>query len=160
MILWVLLGVFVLLKQTPGLGSFLSVILAFAPFLIYLGILILYLISLFLLFYVAPAIAFKGLEKGAVFQTVMKRLEVNPFFNILLLIMALLPFGFILILLFSALTLTGCVANQDQALLQTTLQRLFVMIPFVALLTPAVIFFFNFAAESYMFMQKHLRHLS
>jgi hypothetical protein len=158
-LLWMLLGIFVLLGQTPALGDFFSIVLAFAPFLIHLGILILCLISLFLLFYVAPAIAFKGLEKGAVFQTVTKRLEANPFLNILLLLTALLPVGFVLTLLLTATTLTGSVCLDSQTLLQKTLQWFFIMLPFTAILTPAIIFFFNFAAEGYMFMQKYVRHL-
>lgn len=156
-LLWMILGIFILLRQTPALGDFLSIILAFAPFLVNLGTLILCLVSVFLLFFVAPAIAFKGLEKGAVLQTVIKRLEINPFINILLLLTALLPVVFVVLILSIAANLTGSVYLDNQSTLQTILQWFFIMLPFTAFLTPSIVFFFNFTAEAYMFMQKYVR---
>ncbi len=75
LLLWMLLGIFFLLGEVPAVGEFFSVILSFAPFLINLGTLILCLLSLSLLFFISPLIAFKGLERGAILQIVVKRLK-------------------------------------------------------------------------------------
>lgn len=154
LLLWMLLGVFVLLKEVPSMGEFFSIVLAFAPFLINLGTLVLCLISLFMLFFVAPVIALKGMEKEVVFQGLIRRLEKDPFANCLLVITALLPLAAVLILLMMAAALTGKICLDCQTPLQTILKWFFIMFPFTAFLTPAVIFFFNFAAESHVLMQK------
>ncbi|WP_068466410.1 hypothetical protein [Candidatus Protochlamydia phocaeensis] len=156
LLLWILLGIFVLLQEIPVFGEFFSLILSFAPFLINLATLILCLFSLLILFFVAPIIAFKGLDRGAVFQMTMKRLERDPFLNIILVVMALLPAAFILALLTIAAWITGSIAIEYQSSLHTTLKWFFIMLPFTAFLTPPVIFFFNFAAESHVLMQKQL----
>lgn len=157
LLLWMLLGVFVLLKDIPMMGDFFSVVLSFAPFLINLGTLILCVISLFLLFFVAPIIALKGIDRSAVFQGLVKRLERDPFSNFVLVIVALIPLSLVLILLTLAAFLTGSLCLDCPSSSQTILTWFFIMFPFTAFLTPAVIFFFNFAAEAYILMQKQLK---
>jgi hypothetical protein len=56
-----------------------------------------------------------------------------------------------------AAVLTGSLCLDCQNSLQTVLKWFFIMLPFTAFLTPAVIFFFNFAAESHVLMQKQLK---
>ncbi len=154
LLLWILLGIFVLLQEIPAVGELFSLILAFAPFLINLGTLILCLISLLILFFVAPIIALKGMEKGAVFQMTIKRLEQNPFNNMILVFLSLLPVAFILGLLTLAAWITGAICLDCQTPVHTVLKWFFIMLPFTAFLTPPVIFFFNFAAEAHVLMQK------
>jgi hypothetical protein len=50
--LWMLMGVFYLLKEIPTLGDVLGIILSFGPFLLVLGSLLLSFFNLFLLFFV------------------------------------------------------------------------------------------------------------
>jgi len=157
LVLWVLLGIFVLLSEIPILGEFFNVILSFAPFLIHLASLVLCILSLVILFIVAPIIALKGLNREIVFQSTLKRLENNPFANILLGILAILPSLFIVGLLTLAAMLTGSICLECNNTLQTVLKWFFIMVPFTACLTPGVIFFFNFAAESHVMMQKEQR---
>lgn len=154
LLLWILLGFFVLLSAIPTAGEFFSVILSFAPFLIHLGTLLLCLLSLALLFIMAPIVALKGLNRGIVYQTTIKRLEHNPFANIFLGFLALLPLIIVALLLTIAAKLTGSICLECNNTLQTVLKWFVIMIPFTACLTPAVIFFFNFAAESHVLMQK------
>ena len=154
LLLWMLLGIFVLLNEIPHIGNFFSVILSFAPFLINLGTLVLCVMSLSMLFFVVPVIALKGMHREVVFQGVMKRVERDPFSNFILMLTALLPLLCILILLALATFLTGSICLDCQTPLQTMLFWFFILIPFTAFLTPAVIFFFNFAAESHVFLQK------
>lgn len=51
LVLWMLLGIFVLLSEIPAVGEFFSAILSFGPFLINLGTLVLCLLSLAILFF-------------------------------------------------------------------------------------------------------------
>jgi hypothetical protein len=155
LLLWILLGVFVLLQEIPAIGEVFGLMLSFAPFLINLGTLILCVLSLLVLFFIAPVIALRGMEKGAVFQLTAKRLEQNPFGNIVLLILSLLPLIFILGLLLLSTWMTGTICVVCQKPIHTIMKWFFMMLPFVAFLTPAVIFFFNFAVESHVLMQKN-----
>lgn len=157
LLLWMLLGIFVLLSEIPAVGEFFSAILSFGPFLINLGTLILCVLSLALLFFIAPLIALKGLEGGAIFQLAIKRLEKDPFANLILLLVALLPLTIIITLLLLAVGLTGSLCLDCNNSLQTILKWFFIMLPFTAFLTPAVIFFFNFAAEAHVLMQKIIK---
>jgi hypothetical protein len=154
LLLWMLLGIFVLLEETPGLGKFFSVVLSFAPFLINLGTLVLCIVSFSMLFFMAPIIALRGIDRHLVFEGVMKRLEKEPFTNMILILTALLPLIGVLVLLTLAAFLTGTICVECYTSLQTVLKWFFIMFPFTAFLTPAVIFFFNFAAESHVLMQK------
>jgi hypothetical protein len=58
--LWVLLGVFLLLRELPFVGDFFGVVLAFAPFLLNLGALLLCVLMLVALFFGTPVVALKG----------------------------------------------------------------------------------------------------
>lgn len=154
LLLWMLLGIFVLLSEIPFVGEFFSAILSFGPFLINLGTLVLCVFSLIILFIVAPLIALRGLEGGAVFQLAVKRLEKDPFANFILILVALLPLALVVTLLLLAALLTGSLCLDCQNSLQTVIKWFFIMLPFTAFLTPAVIFFFNFAAEAHVLMQR------
>ena len=157
LLLWILLGVFVLLQGVPGVGNVFSAILSFAPFLINLGTLVLCLTTLFVLFFVSPILALKGIDRAMVTQAVIRRVEDNPFANIILLLIALLPVAVILSLLILAALLTETICADCSSLPEVVLKWFFIMVPFTAFLTPAIIFFFNFAAESHVLVQKRLR---
>jgi hypothetical protein len=154
LLLWLLLGIFMLLKEIPSIGEFFSVVLSFVPFLIHLSTLLLCAISLLMLFFMAPMIALKGINRHLLSQVIVTRLEKDPFSNALLFLIALFPLLFVLILLIGAAILTGFIYLDRQTPLQTILTWFFVMLPFTAILTPAVIFFFNFAAEAHVLVIK------
>jgi len=157
LLLWIVLGVFVLLSEIPTVGELFGSILAFGPFLINLGSLILCVLSLGMLFFVAPLIAFKGLEGGIVFHMLINRLERDFFANFVLMLLALLPLVLVITLLTLAAVLTGSLCFECHNSLQTVIKWFFIMLPFTAFLTPAVIFFFNFAAEAHVLIQKQMR---
>ena len=158
LLLWILLGIFVMLKQIPGVGDIFAVILVFGPFLINLGILFLCLINIGMLFFVAPIIALKGLNRVRVIQTLVKRLKSDIFTNVVLTVISVLPLLAVSALLMLAAFLTGTVCYHCENPLHNVLQWFFIMIPFTALLAPAVVFFFNFAAEAHVFMQRRLQN--
>jgi hypothetical protein len=157
LLLWMLLGIFFLLREIPGVGPFFSAIFAFGPFLINLGTLILCLLSLAILFFVTPVLALKGLNRLQIAQTLTKRVKDNMFSNIILAVIATFPLWVIVGLLSLAAWLTGSVCFSCNTPLHQILQWFFTMIPFTAVLTPAVIFFFNFAAEAHVMIMKSLR---
>ncbi len=155
--LWTLLGIFYLFKEIPSIGDGLGIILSFGPFLLLLGSFILILLSVSLLFFVTPSVSLKSSVQMEVFQGVFKRLCFNPFTNIALLFLGLLP----LILIAGLMTIAAIMTGKSYAAAEhpfaVSLEWFFIMIPFAALLTPAVIFFFNFAAESHVLMVKKMK---
>lgn len=154
LVFWVLLGVFILLGKIPSGGEFFAVVLSFAPFLLNFGSLLLCLCSFMLLFYVSPIVALKGLDRMKISQIFVRKIMQDPFSNLLFGIVGVLPAVLFLGLLVGAVLLTGTVCPDCDSTLGLVLQWFFTMIPFTALLTPAVIFFFNFAAEAHVFMVK------
>jgi len=161
LLLWMLLGIFVLLKEIPGgIGEFFGVIFAFGPFLINLGSLVLCLLNLSMLFFISPVIALKGFNRITVSQTLVRRLKGDIFSNFFLGAIASLPLIFILALLTLSAFLTGAICYHCERPVHNVLQWFFIMIPFVAVLSPAVVFFFNFAAESHVLIMRELRNTS
>lgn len=157
LMLWMMLGIFILLRSIPVVGDFFAVILAFAPFLINLATLLLCVLVISMLFFVTPVIAFKGLNRSLVTQIMTRRFQADLFSNMTLFLIGILPIGlYIGILLISAF-MTGSICSVCEDSLHTVLQWFFIMIPFAALISPAIIFFFNFAAESHVLIQKKLR---
>lgn len=155
LLLWILLGIFVLLQQVPAVGDIFGVVLAFAPFLLNLGSLVLCLLNFAMLFFVTPIVALKGLNRIRVTQTLVKRLKSDVFSNVILAFFAILPLLAISGLLVFAAFLTGSVCSSCGNPLHDVLQWFFIMIPFTALLAPAVVFFFNFAAEAHVLARKN-----
>jgi len=157
LLLWMTLGIFVLFRQMPVIGDLFGAMLAFAPFLLNLGSLILALLNVFLLFFVTPALALKGLRGMQISQALVKRLKQDIFTNLLLLFFALLPLLAVLGLLTVAAKLPGVVCYRCENALFIAIRWFFMMIPFAAILSPAFVFFFNFAAESHVQMRKLLK---
>lgn len=154
LLLWMMMGVFYLLREIPGFGQFLHVILAFGPFLLVLGSLILTGINLLLLFFVTPHVSFSSVSRLKLVEEVLQRLNAYPLMNILLFLIAVIPLGFMGGLLSLAASLTGASFLMGTHTLAVAMQWFFIMIPFAALLAPGVVFFFNFSVESYVLLYK------
>lgn len=154
LLLWMLLGIFVLLSEIPTLGAFFSVVLAFGPFLLNLGSILLIIFSFAMLFYVAPILALKGFNRIQVSRILVKRFKNDIFSNLLLLLVALLPLGMVMGTLTIAAFLTGTLTYAYATPVHTVLVWFFTMIPYTALMSPFVVFFFNFAAEAHVMIMK------
>lgn len=157
LLMWMLLGIFFLLREIPAIGGFFVTILAFGPFLLNLGSLILCVLSISMLFFLAPVIALKGANRLIVSQTFMNRFKKDVFSNLLLATFASLPLLVVIGVLSLAAFLTGTICTTCHQVAYTVLQWFVIMIPFTALLSPAVVFFFNLAAEAHVLLQKELR---
>lgn len=158
LLLWMLLGVFLLLRATPSIGEFFGVVLVFAPFLLNLATLFLTAFVIGTLFFITPVVALKGLNQSFVSEILVKRIQSDFFSNGLLFLIGIFPFLFYFGFLYLAAFMTGSICIFCKDLLTTVLQWFFLMIPFAALLAPAIIFFFNFAAESHVLLQKKSTH--
>lgn len=154
LILWIILGIFLMLTAIPGIGEFFGVVFAFVPFLLNLAALVLAILSVAALFFLTPLMALKDFNRMQVAAELTKRLQKDLFSNILLFCSAILPFIFVLFLLILSLNMTENLYEAVKSPISTTMQWFFIMIPFTALLAPTVVFFFNFAAESHLLLMK------
>jgi hypothetical protein len=154
LLLWFLLGFFFLLKEIPGIGEFFSVIFAFGPFLLILGSLLLCLLTLSILFFVTPAAALQPLKRLNLAKRVFQMVRGKILSALFLFLLALIPLGIMVGLLSLSAVLTNLSLPIADRSLTVGLTWFFVMLPFSAILTPAVVFFFNFAAESYQLLQQ------
>lgn len=157
LVLWFILGLFYLLKHIPGVGEFLGALLSFGPFLLIFGSLVLSFINLMLLFFLAPWVALKSEMRWELAEEVLKTVKAQPFIHLFFLMVGLLPILVVIGFLVLAATITGMSFVASEATWAIALQWFIIMIPFAALLSPAMLFFINFSAESFAFMQKRLK---
>lgn len=157
LLMWVLLGVFLILKEIPALGDPIGVVLSFGPFLLNLGSVLLCILNVAILFFVTPAVALKSFDPVSVSQIIARRLSSDVFSNLLLVFVAALPIAFVFGVLSVAAVLTGSTYIEASTSLHVALHWFFIMLPFTALASPAVVFFFNFAAEGHVHMRRALQ---
>jgi hypothetical protein len=119
--------------------------------LLIFGSLLLCLFNLGLLFFVAPAAAFQPNRRTSLAKRVLGLFQGRLLSSIALFLLALVPIAFVSGLLSLSALLTNVNIAPDKSL-AIAIEWFFIMIPFSAVLTPAVIFFFNFAAESYQLL--------
>jgi hypothetical protein len=153
LLLWIVLGMFFLLIEIPGIGDFFSVVLSFGPFLLIFGSLLLCLFNLGLLFFVAPAAAIQSIKRASLAKRVFDTLKARSFSAVALFFIAMVPILFVAGLLCIAALLTNVSFSISERSLSVAMEWFFIMIPFSAVLSPAVVFFFNFAAESHALLQ-------
>ncbi len=154
LLLWMMLGIFILLKSVSGIGEFFAAVLAFAPFLLNVASLLLCIFSVSLLYFVTPIVALVGVSRMRLASVISRRFQGDVFTNLLLGGIAVLPLIVCLGVLTGAALLTESMCLACDKPVYSAVQSFFVMIPFAALLSPAVIFFFNFAAESHVLMKR------
>ena len=154
LLLWMVLGFFSLLCEIPGIGDFFRIVLSFAPFLLILASLLLCFLNLALLFFVAPAVAVDLGKRMGLADRMVLALRGQLFRGTVFFIVALIPMAFVVGMLCLAAFLTKASFLAAEGSLSIALEWFFIMVPFCALLTPAVLFFFNFAAESFWLLQK------
>lgn len=147
MVFWVLIGVLMLLKSIPYLGPLLGVILAFAPFILNLGILMLFLTAFLAFFFQAPFLAKTESEQK---RGVLQRIREDFFLNLLLFAIAYLPVWVVWEFVKYAVLMTRQFYSYGDSQIAMIFQNVLILLPFAAILTPAVIFFFNFAYESHL----------
>lgn len=157
LILWMVMGVFYLFRAIPTIGPIMSAILSFGPFILVLGSLLLSIATLLMLFYLTPAAALKSQLKPEIAEEILHDLKCNPFLTFVMPVIGLLPILLGVGILSLAAVVTQILYIEAGYGLSVALKWFFIMLPFAAVLTPAVVFFFNFSAESYVLMRKMVR---
>ncbi len=154
LLLWMFMGAFYLLKELPLLGNIIGALLAFAPFMLMLVAILLGIFSIVVLFFATPEAALKTGVKLELIPSIWKRLKVRVLSNAAFLVLGMLPAGVCIALLYVAAYLTGENFFGNVKFVSKLFHHFFLMVPFCALLAPSVIFFFNFAAESFILYRK------
>lgn len=154
LLLWMLMGIFLLLNKIPMMGEFIGVLLSFMPFLLNLGSLILCIFNMAILFYVTPSLALKGLHGMRLSEGLFKRLKEDLFSNLVLVLIGVVPLLLVLGLLSLAVMMTRVTVDFGDLALVAAVRWFIIMVPFVTILSPAILFFFNFAAESHVLLHK------
>lgn len=157
LVLWMVLGIFYLIRAIPHAGEIFAAIFSFGPFLLVLGSLFLGCLSLLILFYITPAAALRSDLSPHLAEEVFNEFKANPFWSFVMPLMGVLPLLLVIGILSLAATLTHILYVEAGGGLTIALKWFFIMIPFSAILTPAVIFFFNFSAESHVFLRKKIK---
>ncbi len=157
LVLWFILGIFYLLKHIPSVGETLGIVLSFGPFLLILGSFFISIVNLLLLFFMPPVVALKSTVRWELAEEVLLKICEQPYVHLKLLVLGLLPLIITVGFLVFAATLTGMALFVMERTWAITLQWFIIMIPFAALLTPAMLFFFNFAAESFVLLQRRAK---
>lgn len=146
---WILLGLFILLKSIPYIGVFFGVILAFVPFLLNLAILLLLVAVLGSLFFFTPVLAVKAhIER----KDLLQRLRADLFTHIVTLAIAFVPVWVFWLFVRKAAQLTFEVYSAGDNQVVIILQAFFMLIPFAAAMAFPLIYFFNFALESFQLL--------
>jgi len=148
LLLWMVLGIFFLMKEIPAFGHVFNTILLFIPFLLIFCSILLCVLSVALLFFVAPAAAKFSVKRMHLAKVVLSLFQRDVFTSLTLFFVALAPIGLLTLLLTWAASLTNVNFSYGQHSWTLALEWFFMMFPFAALLTPAVIFFFQFAVEA------------
>lgn len=154
--LWMVMGIFYLLKEIPAVGNVISVLFSFGPFLLVCGSLALSLLSLLVLFFVTPHLSLKkglGVELA---KEIFEHVSANSFKSITHFCIGIFPTLFIVGFLSVAAVMTGMNYTVPSDVLSVSLQWFFIMVPFTAILAPTVIFFFNFSTESFVLIRKSI----
>lgn len=154
LLLWLVMGLFYLLKAIPAVGEVLGVLLSCGPFLLMLGSLILSFIGLLLIFFATPYLALQSEVRWALSKELWGRFTPRIFSHLFLLTVGLVPLLFMAGFLTLSATLTGLTYFSGEHMLAIGVQWFLIMVPFAALLSPAVIFFFNFSAESFALLRR------
>lgn len=157
-VLWIMLGIFVLLKEIPGIGSFIGIILAFGPYILILSSLLLCLFNVGLLFFVTPWVGLNAFNKLREWDGILVKVKKQLFAHFFFFLVAIFPMGLMAALLYGAAVLTDIGYLVGQHTFSIAMKWFFMMVPFALFLTPAVIFFFNLAAEAYNLFYKKTEH--
>jgi len=156
-VLWMVLGVFYLLKGIPSVGGALSVIFSFGPFLLIFGSLLLSVASLLMLFFATPQAALRCKVGWVQAEELWSQFQGNLLSHMLWLGLGMIPLMIVVGLLILAATLTGLTYFEPERTMAIASQWFFIMVPFAAILSPAVVFFFNLSAECCAWMQRKVK---
>lgn len=151
---WLILGFFFLIKQIPAIGEWIGVLLSFAPFMLILASLTLVFATIVLLFFLTPQLAQSKVLSLSIWKEMASKVVKNPLVSLISFMMASSPLLLILALLIGAAVITQMSYLTAKDPILVGLKWFFLMVPFNLLLTPFIIFFFNFAFETSLLLRE------
>lgn len=154
LVIWIILGLFILIMLLPGVGNPLAILLSFIPFILNCGCLLLSIAALSILFLFPPLIALKNLSLKDIAPAALARIKKDPFSNLLLALISFFPLAIAALLIYGAAKLTyshSAVSSVDSF---AFFQAIFIFLPSLFLLAPAALFFFNFSTEAHLLLSK------
>lgn len=149
LVLWIIFGIFVGIKNIPHIGSFIGVFLSIIPFLIILMAILLVIFSVGTLFFITPELSLGQKKKKELIKNVFVNFRKNLFINLMLFFIASIVVFIVLFILFLSVSFTKTYFVLPLNNIYSAFTSFFLMIPFTLFLTPFIVFFFNFALESY-----------
>ena len=152
-ILWIVFGLIVAVKEIPHVGSFVGVFLSIVAYVIILFFIALCIFNVLALFFVTPMLLKTKLRIKA-FSKIFIDLKNRVFINFVHFLIAIATVLFIAIILLIATYLTKVYFAIRLDSIYIGLESFFIMIPFTILITPFVVFYFNFALEAYNLMHQ------
>ncbi|NDD58550.1 MAG: hypothetical protein EBZ47_04750 [Chlamydiae bacterium] len=153
-VLWSLVGFFYLFKEIPWIGPLVSFILSFMPLLLVLTFILLSIAYIAVIFFFSPAVALKSECSLQMLKSYFVSSRRNLLNFVSLLLVALLPILGVLGLLFISSAVISSGQEISNSAFTSTAHSLLNSFVYSVFCTPAVIFFFNFSAESYVFIKK------
>lgn len=146
-VIWVALSLFFLLKAIPIIGFVFKSLFAFIPFLLLVLLIALAFVHILIVFYGTPLLGANVFPQFKLLKMIWNQFKRQAAHIIFLVLIGLVPFILVFTVLSSALSLTHTLMSSGSIFL-SFFQELLIKIPCALCLTPAVIFFFNFAVES------------
>ncbi|NGX34919.1 MAG: hypothetical protein K1060chlam1_01281 [Candidatus Anoxychlamydiales bacterium] len=153
-ILWIIFGFLAAIKDIPHIGSFIGVFISIVAYILILFFIVLVILNLLFLFFLTPSISLKPKLKIKGFFEILKNLKKNIFVNFSLFLIAVITVFIPAFLLFISASLTKSYFAIRLDSIYLGLESFFIMLPVSILITPFVIFFFNFAIESFNILHK------
>lgn len=150
LLIWTFMGIFQIFKAIPGIGSIVPIIFSFVPFLLICSFLLLIFFSVLVLFFITPHVALKKPFRLRIFEEITNKMQKHIFLHAIFLIIAVAPFIFMASVLSLSAILTGIHYLTATSALGSSLEWIFMAIPFSCILAPFMMFFFHFAAECFL----------
>jgi hypothetical protein len=153
LILFIIFSIFIFLNNIPHIGNIIGSFLTFIPFLIVMLVILLLLINVIVLFVVTPMITAANIKTFKI-KDFFKSFQKNVFLNLLLFLIAITPFLFISFLLKISVNIINMSYLLNEGYISYFIKNFIFIILAAIFLTPAIIFFFNFAMEGYNLIKK------
>lgn len=153
LICWVGMGALFLLKLLPWVGEFLSIFLSIGPFVFILCSLLVAVMSLALSFFLSPILA---VQQTSVQQILAQIWQGRILTGVVFFLIAAFPLAVSTLLLVSSAMLTDTAFFLTDSSLFIVMQRILLLLPCSFLVSPAIVFFFHFATESFLLCKRYL----
>jgi len=153
LLLWFVVGVFILFSKIPVVGPLFGAFLASVPFLLNSLAISLLIATIAFLFFASPLLAVKQGNFVSILRRIFERFWTDPYQSLSFFFRALFPvLGSGLVLWLSSSMTKGLFPAPNEFV--SVLRMFFMMIPFVLLISPAICFFFNYACEANSELEK------